>query len=428
VTDDSNKTPTDRPRRRSRAGAVASILGGLLQFALVVGLIGGGVFAAHWFNSTEGMSEKSDEAREETSRLVVVDVARRESVPVVVGTMGTVRPAREAVVRPRVSGMIVEQAPAFVPGGFFREGEVLLQIDRDDYEQTLLQRRNDVAQAEAALQIELGDQAVAQEELELLEVDIPAINRDLILRIPQVNQAKAELRSAEAAVLRAELDLERTRLTAPFDGHLTDRWVTVGNNVSAGDELATFVGAGEYWIELSVPVSSLRWIETAAAGGEGSRATVRAPRAWGPGEFRMGEAAQRVGALEEGSRLARVIVTVPDPLAMSPENAGLPELILGAYVDVEITGREIEGFAIDRDAVREGDVVWVMGDDDRLEIRPVEIAYRGPEIAYVTSGLYDGDRVVLTNLTAPVEGMLLRTSGEIEEPVADAPRRTDARD
>jgi RND family efflux transporter MFP subunit len=377
------------------------------------------------------ITEKSPASTEEASRLVVVDVAARETVPVVIRAMGTVRPAREATIRPRVSGMIVEQSPSFEPGGFVREGEFLLQIERTDYEQALLQRQSEVAQAEAALQIELGDQAVAREELELLEIDIPEINRDLILRIPQVNRARAELRSAEAAVERAELDLSRTRLAAPFDGHITERYVSMGNNVSEGDELAMFVGASEYWVELSVPVSSLRWIEAAGDGGAGSAAVVRAPRAWGAEATRAGEVARRVGALEEGSRLAQVIVRVPDPLAMSPELAGAPELILGAYVDVEIRGRAIENaVVIDRDAVREGDVVWVMGDDDRLEIRPVEIAYRGRDTVYVREGLYGGDRVVMTNLTAPVEGMLLRTADAAEagsEPVADAPAGSDAR-
>ena len=84
-------------------------------------------------------------------------------------------------------------------------------------------------------------------------------------------------------------------------------------------------------------------------------------------------------------------------------------MILGAFVDVEIRGRAIDdAFVIDRDHLREGDTVWVMGDDDRLEIKEVGVEHRGRDEVYITSGLQDGDRVVRTNLTTPVEGMLLR--------------------
>ena len=123
-----------------------------------------------------------------------------------------------------------------------------------------------------------------------------------------MNQARAEIRSAEAALARAELDLERTRITAPFDGQIVERFVSEGDNVGAGDQLAVFVGAQEYWVDLSVPIASLRWIRTPGQGGAGSPAIVRQPGAWGDGVSREGVVAQRIGRLEEGSRLARVLV------------------------------------------------------------------------------------------------------------------------
>lgn len=406
-------TTRSAPRPSARR-IVLSILAGVVRLAVVVGLIGSGVFAAYWFNTTEGASQKSDAALEEASRLVEIIRAERVSQPVRIRAMGTVMPAREAVIRPRVAGMIVEQSESFVPGGYFRAGEFMLQIDRADYEQALLQRSSDLARAEAALQIELGDQAVAQEELELLEVDIPEINRELILRVPQVNQAKAEVRSAEAAVQRAALDLDRTTIVAPFDGHIVERAVTIGNNVSAGDDLATLVGAEQYWIELAVPVASLRWIRT---GDDplvpGSRAVVRYPGAWGPDASREGEVMRQVGRLEQGSRLARLLVSVADPLAHEKGRADRPDLILGAFVDVEIEGHTLENvIVLDRDHVREGDVVWTMDESDRLRTRPVTIVHRGRDEVYITAGLDHGDRIVTTNLTTPVDGMLLRAAGD----------------
>jgi RND family efflux transporter MFP subunit len=408
-------------------GVLASILVGGLKAMLALGLLVGGVYAAWWFNATEGRVQASDEERREASRLVETVTVERGETRVFIDAMGVVTAAREATLRPRVSGMIEAQHDKFVPGGFFETDEFMVQIERADYEQALVQRESELAQAEAALQIELGDQAVAEEELELLQVDIPEINRDLILRKPQVNRARAEKRSAEAAVVSAKLDLERTRITAPFDGHVVERLASVGNNVTAGDALATFVGAERYWIDVAVPVVALRWIETPTDAGErGSPAQVRFPRGWAPDEHREGYVTQRIGRLEEGSRLARIIVSVFDPLARSPENTGEPELVLDAFVDVRIAGRVLDdAVALDRDLVRDDDTTWVMGDDDRLETRELTIAYRGQERAYVVAGLNDGDRVVRTNLTMPVDGMLLRDAAD--EPTKDpAIARADA--
>jgi RND family efflux transporter MFP subunit len=319
----------------------------------------------------------------------------------------------------------VGQNDSFVPGGFFAEGEQLLQIDRSDYEQALQQRQAEVDRAEAALEIELGDQAVAREELEMLEVDIPDLNRDLILRIPQVNQAKAQLQSARAALARAELDLARTRITAPFDGHVVDRAVTVGNNVAEGTELATLVGSERYWVELTTPVASLRWIEAprpgqTAAGDAApvrSEAILRDHRNWGDDAQRRGRVGRVIGSLEPGSRQARVLVEVTDPLGRTAGHDDDPVLLLDAFVEVEIVGRVLSDcFAVDRDLIRQGDRAWVMDGDDRLATRELDIAHRGRDVAWITGGLDDGDRVVRTNLQTPVEGMLLRVT---EEPAGD---------
>ena len=263
-----------RTNSTKRAGSIAaSITLGVVRFALVVALLGGGAYVAWWFNQTTPAKKNGAGQREEASRQVEIVVVERRDQPVRVEAMGAVMPALEAVIRPRVEGMVVEVHDEFVPGGFFERGTFMAQLDRVDYEQALEQRESDLAQAEAALKIELGDQAVAREELELLEVDIPEINRDLILRKPQVAQARARVRSSEAAVARAEMDLERTRLVAPFDGHVVERSVTLGNNVSVGEAMATFVGSSEYWIELAIPVPSLRWIE--AGDGDGAGGAVR---------------------------------------------------------------------------------------------------------------------------------------------------------
>lgn len=390
------------PGARSRA---------LARGLLALGILGLGLLAALWLHWSEGRARTAG-APEESARLVETLRVERRDARVVVRAMGTVLPAREVVLRPRVSGRILSQGEAFVPGGRFEAGERMLRIDPSDYRQALRQRRSELEQAKATLEIERGDQAVAREELELLADDIPEINRDLILRKPQVSQARASVESAEAALAQARANLERTRIEAPFDGHVVSRSATAGSNVSAGDALATFVGTERYWIELAVPVSDLRLLEIPdAPGARGSPARVAHESAWGAGAFREGAVTQLIGRLESRSRMAQLRVTVEDPLALAPGSEGKPRLLLDALVDVRLRGRRLEDVVVvDRAHLREDGVAWVMNEADRLQPRAIRVAHRGAERAYVSAGLEDGDRLVTTNLAAPVEGMLLRTA------------------
>ena len=112
--------------------------------------------------STEPRAERSS-AMKQTAMLVEVTAARRGTFRPSMVAMGTVRPEQEILLSPRVGGEIVSISDAFTPGGFVEQGEVLLQIDPADYEATLLQRRSELRQASAELEMELGRQELARE-------------------------------------------------------------------------------------------------------------------------------------------------------------------------------------------------------------------------------------------------------------------------
>jgi hypothetical protein len=112
-----------------------------------------------------------------------------------------------------------------------------------------------------------------------------------------------------------------------------------------------------------------------------------------------------VGTLEEETRMARVLVSVKDPLAR--ETSG-PALILGSYVRARIHGAEIRDVVrLDRDLLRKQDTVWVM-DQGRLDVRAVDIALKDADHAYIESGLSGGERVVVSQLATVEEGKALR--------------------
>ncbi|MGE9297221.1 MAG: efflux RND transporter periplasmic adaptor subunit, partial [Puniceicoccales bacterium] len=137
--------------------------------------------------------------------------------------MGTVRAREEVILSPRVSGEVIERSSDFTGGGFLEKGQMIVRIDPSDYEIVIAQRISELHQAQAAMNIEMGRQNVAQLDFELLGDDIKLDNKSLILREPQLNAARADVEAAQAALDRARLDLDRTTIRAPFDAQVISR-------------------------------------------------------------------------------------------------------------------------------------------------------------------------------------------------------------
>jgi multidrug efflux pump subunit AcrA (membrane-fusion protein) len=293
----------------------------------------------------------------------------------------------------------------------------LLKIDPADFDNAVSIRKSELAQAEASLKIEEGRQSLAKKELKLLEGTIEDANRDLVLRKPQIASIKAEVSAAQAAMDRADLDLQRTSIKAPFDAQILDRSVNEGSQVSPGDELARLVGIEVYWVMASVPIRSLNWIVFPEGEEEkGSKVTLKNTDTWPANAEREGYVSRMIGELNQRTRLARVLITVKDPLALGSkdsedqqaEKPDLQPLILGSLIETHITGRPIENvIRLKREYVRDQDTVWVMK-DEKLEIRETEIEFRDATHAYIRSGLEEGEEVVTTNLATVAEGIGLR--------------------
>lgn len=354
--------------------------------------------------------------------LVQTTVVSRSDRRVSSPAMGTVIPSRELLLKSRVSGEIVFAHPEFVEGGLIRNGEVILQIDPADYALMVTQKQMGVTQARTELQLELGRQDVAAREWEMLNGDVPADPSDeaLALRKPHLEKARADLAAAEADLEKALLDLGRTRITAPFDAVVRSRNVEMGSQTTAGESLATLVGTDAYWIQASIPISRLKWIQAPRKAGQtGSRVRV----VYSEGRERRGTVIRLLSDLQTDGRLARLLIEVPDPLNIRSAPANLPPLLIGEYVRLEIEGIEIaDVFEIPRSALRDGSRIWVADSDSRLEIRSVEPVWSDEKTIYINQGLADGEQLIVSDLAVPVDGMELR----IEKTGQESPPQTDA--
>jgi RND family efflux transporter MFP subunit len=359
-------------------------------------------------NQTEPTAQTINATRKSAALVETLTVERATYSPRLL-VLGTVEPAQEIVLSPRVSGPVVELSPDFVPGGMVHRGDLLLRIDPADFENALSIRQSELEQTKASLAIEQGLQSLAKQELALLEGEIEESNRALVLREPQIASIRAEVSAAEAAVERAKLDLDRSTVHAPFDAQILDRSVNVGSQVAPGDELARLAGVQEYWIIAAVPVRSLRWVQFPEGDKQGSPVTLRDPDAWGRDIERHARVSRMIGSLDQQTRLARVLITATDPLAQANDG---PPLILGSLIDTEISGRPIEDVVrLDRRYLRDGDTVWVM-EDEKLQIREADVVFRDAQYAYIRGGLENGEEVVTTTLATVAVGVGLRKVGD----------------
>lgn len=411
-----NEASQERPK--SKWHWLRIVVNAVICFAI----LGAAAAAIIIINRTEPTAQKINNTRKSSALVETITVERGTYRPRLV-VLGTVESAQQISLSPRVRGQVVEISPEFTPGGMIHKGDLLLRIDPADFENALSISASELEQAEASMEIELARQRLAEKELKMLEGSIDNTNRGLVMREPQIASIKAEVSAAQAAMERAQLDLERAEILAPFDAQILTRSVNVGSQVGPGDELGQLIGLEEYWVMAAVPVRSLRWVQfppadrnagsgapnepggTDADRGQGSNVILRDQDAWGPNVEREARVSRLIGTLDQQSRLARVLIVVDDPLGLKSE---LPPLILDTLIETEIQGKTIEDVVrLQRDFVRDQDTVWVMK-DDKLEIRPTVVVFRDAEFVYIREGLESGEEVVTTTLATVAEGVGLR--------------------
>lgn len=391
---------------------------------LVIGLIIGGWFLLRPEKVSQAPRVKSGEL------VTVVEAASTFAAPRV-HAQGTVIPAREVTIQPEVSGRILKRHEGLVDGGVVQKGETLLQIDPRDYKIALEEARTGVDVAKAELAMEEGRQVVARQEWQRFgaEGEEPP---PLALREPQLMQAELAIDSAQQRLRRAQLDSERTRLKAPFTALVTKADLEVGELVGPSTSGAKLVALDEFWVKVSIPLESLDLLAIPGRGtDQGSPALVRHESGSRHIEQR-GHIIRLLGDLDPAGRMAQVLVSVQDPFwapeerdsELNPKTPLLRShpLMLGSYVSVEFEGNDPRTvILLPRVAVREGKYLYIATEDDKLEIREVDFAWKSRDTVAVEQDLKPGERVIISGLAAPVQGMPLRVELAEDLPELESP-------
>jgi RND family efflux transporter MFP subunit len=318
-------------------------------------------------------------------------------------THGEVAPRTESELVPEVSGRVIEMSDSLVSGGFFTMGDMLLKVDPLDYEVALEQSRAALASTESEL---VNASKAYQRQLDLAEKQSTSESqRDDALNRMQL--AQANLREARARVSRAERDLARTSIEAPFDGRVRSEQVDVGQFVTRGAPIASLYSTDIAEVRLPLPDEELAFLQlplngATIAGTSAPRAILRARFAGGDHQWES-TIVRTEGELDPQTRMINVIAQVEAPYETHGER---PPLAVGLFVEAEILGRKIDNvYVIPRSALQANDQVYVVGEENRLEFRDVGILRVLGEEVYLTTGLAPGETVCLTTLSNAVQGM-----------------------
>ncbi|MEJ8568942.1 efflux RND transporter periplasmic adaptor subunit [Elongatibacter sediminis] len=361
--------------------------------------------------------------------LVEVETAQVQSLNLTVVSQGAVRPRTETVLVPEVSGRIVNVSPNFVAGGFFRGGEVLLQIDPSDYEAALKRAEANLASRQA----QYADQKARSEQAlrDWQNLGREGEPSDLTLRKPQLAEALAGVLAAEADLQKARRDLERTRIRLPYDGLVRAKQVDIGQYVSPGTSLGVTFAIDTAEIRLPLTSRDLAFLKLpAATGGDSeSRPQVRlsAESSGVNGEWHA-EIIRTEGVIDETSRVVYAVAQVVDPygvLGISDQQV----LRVGTFVRAEIEGIPADNVVVlPRAVLRTNDTVLIANESNELEIRPVDLLRSEADHIYVRGGIRDGERVISTPMSAPIPGMRLAlTSDETPGAPSDQASLADAK-
>lgn len=354
------------------------------------------------------------ELRQTGERAAVVNLIELapSNEKVTVKTAGTVTPSTEITLFPRVSGHVAWIDPRFIPGGAFRKDEVILNLDPLDYETAVAGAKALFAKAESDYKAELGMQDIARHEWETLrkmkgKEDFSELETELAMRKPNLLVAQNNLESAKAQLKQAEATLKRASVKAPFNCVVRSRQVNVGSQVTTQTPLSALSGTDSLWIMTTVPVSSTKWIASAGDGdGKGAPVTVSSVPGIDLNAEWEGFVLRKMIDLEKSGKQAQLIVEIPEP---GKPVKGNGSLLLGAYVRLEIAGPEEKDiFKIPSSALRAGAYVWMFSPDSRLEIRKVETRWTGRDFTFLSSGVKQGEKIVVSDLGTPVSGMLLQ--------------------
>ena len=371
-----------------------------------------------------------------------VDVQAVDLVPQAQG-YGEVQPARVWAAVAQVAGRVIETHPRLDNGEIIPAGTPLFRIDPVDYELKVAQAGAELAElgvreenTRASLAIDQRNLRLAQREQDRVgelsnkgtasKSDVDNAERTMLSARIAVQNTENTLsllptqrRLLEAKLAQAERDLANTMVSAPFNLRIADlavekdQYVGVGQTLFRGDsvdrvEVVAQVARSalrNLFSGRNGPVPAIAEMNAKLPDFTGFRPLIRMDLGSQTAEWEA-EFVRFSDQVDPHTRTIGVVIGVDGPLQKAIPGQR-PPLSKGMFVQVVINGHtQPDRIVVPRSAIREGQV-YVVGDDQRLQARPVDVLFSQGQLSVIAGGVKAGERLVVGDLIPAVPGMLL---------------------
>ena len=330
-----------------------------------------------------------------------------EPIRLRVHSQGTVAPDTQSQLIPEVSGRVTWMSGALVNGGYFEKGQTLLRLDDKDYQSSLKRARAALTRDEARYEHALFE----FERMKSLEERRLASRSQMESAQRDYRVAEATLEDSRANVEQASLNLERTGVKAPFTGLVRDESVDIGQLVGPGSPVATIYATDRLEVRLPIADRQLGFLNL-PVGHRGELPADRQPAVALSAEYAgqllewTGTIVRTEAQIDTSSRMVNVVARIAG-------NGGETLPAVGLFVNADIEGLLVDDLVVlPRNALRNGNRVLVVGDDNRLEFRVVEPLRLFQDDVLIRAGLTAGERVCISPMQTPIDGMLVNPVGE----------------
>ena len=374
----------------------------LKKISLPIVIIVAGLGSYQLLTELKPQPQKSDEARRAIS--VLVESVKRATIDSSVTTQGEVRAKTHVDIIAQVGGRVVAVSNEFVEGGRVQADVSLVSIEPSGYQSAV--RTAEARQASAQVRVLQAD---ADADVARYQLRNEPKASDLALKKPQVAEAQANARAAEADLAHARLNLARTRISLPFRGRIVDTSVAIGQYVTPGSKIGRAFADDVVEIRLPFNEAQIATLELPIgfiANADNARLVTITTLADHQHQW-LGSLRRLDAAIDPSTRMLFGTAQVEDPYGQGASKTGMP-LAVGLFVRAEIAGPKLENvLTISPSALRAGNLVYVLNEDQQLEIRAVDVAFSNDTEVVVSSGLEVGEWVIHSSIRNAIEGMPL---------------------
>ncbi|HOP23350.1 MAG TPA: efflux RND transporter periplasmic adaptor subunit [Gammaproteobacteria bacterium] len=389
----------------------------IVKIFIPLSILVGSVFAVQALVASKPPIEKKPKEQRVVS--LFVDEVKAETVNLSVSTYGEVNPKTEIDLTSMVSGQVVEISNQFAEGGIFTKGDVLMKIDDTEYQAAVTRAKANVASAKVKVEEEIANSKIKEDQWKRKGHANPS---DYALNIPQIKEAKALLEAAQADLKNAELNLQRTQVKAPFDGRVLSESIGLGQYISANTVLGHIFATDVVEVkmpltdsqlqELNLPIGFVANIDNAP------KVTFTAKNSKESSQW-DGKIVRTQAAIDNQTRLIYAIAEITNPYNTN-ETSSMP-MAVGLYVDANIQSKKSQDTLVfPRVALHNNEKVYVINDDEELEIRKVEVLSTSADLVHVSNGVKAGEKVVVSTTPTVIDGMKVKAISRDEELQAQA--------